>query len=125
MIAPVGSCVREGTGAMRLRPRWRGVAIGAALVTAGSAAASAPESRHRHTEMCLGHVATIVGAPGEKVIGTDGPDVVKTNGAYASDTLGGDDLLCVDKAAEPANGESFDDIYMAAGSGNDRIDATN
>ena len=70
-------------------------------------------------EMCFGQVPTIVGSPGQSVEGTEGPDVVITNGAYAGDTLGGDDLLCVTEVVEYGA-----DYGFATGTGRDRIDAT-
>ena len=47
-------------------------------------------------ELCFGQVPTIVGAVGEDITGTDGPDVVLSNGgAYQIDTGKGADLVCV------------------------------
>ena len=74
-------------------------------------------------DLCFGQVPTIVGGPGKFVQGTEGPDVVLTKGAYAADTLGGDDLLCVAMVIgdrpQGATGYEF-----KAGSGTDRIDAS-
>ena len=47
----------------------------------------------RSAELCFGQVPTIVGVPGEEVIGTEGSDVVVTNGAFNARTLSGDDLV--------------------------------
>ena len=68
-------------------------------------------------------VPTIVGAhTDEIVVGTEGTDVVVTNGAAGAVLLGGDDLLCV-------TGEAYivDEEYPAwysAGPGDDRIDSS-
>lgn len=46
--------------------------------------------------ICFGQVATIVGPPGEMfVYGTNGPDVIVTNGAEGVWAQSGDDLVCV------------------------------
>ena len=72
--------------------------------------------------MCFGQLPTIVGAPGKFVEGTEGPDVVLTNGAYAADTLGGDDLLCV-AAVIGDRPEGATEYEFKAGTGSDRVDA--
>jgi Ca2+-binding RTX toxin-like protein len=106
-----------------MRPHVKLVAlmlVGALPFALASRPASAMHSDPaRRDALCFGHSPTIIGSPGEKIIGTEGPDVVLTNGAFAADTLGGDDLLCVDKVADPG-----DEFLMATGPGNDRIDAT-
>jgi len=56
---------------------------------------------------------TIVGAQGEFAQGTEGPDVVITNCAYAADTLGGDDLLCVGEIVEA--GDEYGNQQMKLG----------
>ena len=66
-------------------------------------------------ELCFGQVPTIVGAPGEELLGTEGADVVVTNGAAGADTAGGNDLVCISGLV---GGQ-----YLT-GSGNDRIDTT-
>jgi Ca2+-binding RTX toxin-like protein len=61
--------------------------MGAALlVPMGTASATA--------ETCQGQPATIVGTPGGQVTGTEGADVIVTNGATRVDALGGDDRVC-------------------------------
>ena len=73
-------------------------------------------------ELCFGQVPTLVGTPGEIFVGTDGPDVVVTNGAWGGKTQRGNDLLCITGVApiaEPFYGGTFD-----TEEGNDRIDAT-
>ena len=44
--------------------------------------------------MCQGEEATIVGGPGELIQGTDGADVIVTNGATLTRAGAGDDLVC-------------------------------
>jgi Ca2+-binding RTX toxin-like protein len=61
---------------------------------------------------CHGHGATIVGKPERLVTGTSGRDVIVTNGARTVRALGGDDLICVDRA--PRN-----TLLIAAGAGDD------
>jgi Ca2+-binding RTX toxin-like protein len=63
-------------------------------------------------------VPTIVGVPGEVIEGTDGPDVVVTNGAGLVATGAGDDLVCVIGQFQ----KGFN--ILDTGSGNDRIDAS-
>lgn len=70
-------------------------------------------------ETCQGRPATIVGAPGQRgVTGTEGPDVVVTNGAAGVDTLGGDDLVCVTDVTGPGL------LTLRTGAGNDVVDAS-
>ncbi len=45
-------------------------------------------------ETCQGQAATIVGTPGRQITGTEGTDVIVTNGATHVDALGGDDVVC-------------------------------
>ena len=61
--------------------------LGAALLAPISTAAAAGET-------CQGQAATIVGTPGGQITGTEGADVILTNGAIRVDALGGDDLVC-------------------------------
>jgi Ca2+-binding RTX toxin-like protein len=58
------------------------------LPLAGPSEAAAPAS-------CHGVRATIVGHPGDNLLGTKGRDVVVTNGARGFRGEGGDDLVCV------------------------------
>src|SRR3954447_2483360 len=59
----------------------------AALVVMPVLLAGPPAIASNPVRLCLGKEATIVGSPGEFVEGTEDPDVVLTNGAYAADTL--------------------------------------
>ena len=61
--------------------------LGAALLAPMGAATAAGET-------CQGQAATIVGTPGSRITGTEGVDVIVTNGAMRVDALGGDDLVC-------------------------------
>lgn len=56
-----------------------------------------PASAHSSATTCLGLAPTIVGSPGDDLVGTEGPDVVIANGAGSVDTFGGDDRVCVTK----------------------------
>jgi len=66
-------------------------------------------------ESCFGVTPTIVGSSGS-VIGTEGPDVVVTNGAAQVSTLGGDDLVCITGLVMQG--------FFDSGAGNDRIDSS-
>ncbi|GAB3015945.1 calcium-binding protein [Nocardioides flavus (ex Wang et al. 2016)] len=70
-------------------------------------------------ETCQGRPATIVGQPLQtSLVGTDGPDVVVTNGALGIDTLGGDDLVCVTDVDRPGL------LTLRTGAGDDVVDAS-
>ena len=96
--------------------RWRGcaalgvvaaLASGGVLPTAQSVAAA---------PTCQGVPATIVGAPGQRILeGTEGSDVIISNGADGVRAFGGDDRLCLTEA--PRDGS----FYFEAGDGDDRV----
>lgn len=80
-----------------------------------SQAGHASKKAARDPSICFGQVATIVGAPEElRLSGTDGPDVIITNGAESVDAQGGDDLVCV--TDPPSYG-----ISVRLGRGEDRL----
>lgn len=97
------------------------------LATQSSVAALSPRisSASDDLSLCFGQVPTIVGNPGEIVRGTDGPDVVLSNGARHVDTRRGDDLICVSGIY---SGEDFDEYHdgprFQTGAGRDRIDTS-
>jgi hypothetical protein len=93
------------------------VLAGATSLFASSTVASVASTTQ--ADLCLGQVPTIIGAPGEFLQGTEGPDVVVTNGASGANTLGGDDLLCV---RQQPDGSSVTDFRT--GTGSDRLDAS-
>jgi hypothetical protein len=68
--------------------------------------------------LCHGIPASIVGTSGSDAEGTDGPDVIVTNGAARVSAGAGDDLVCV------TGGESLDYVDVSAGEGDDVIDTT-
>src|SRR5690349_8828813 len=72
---------------MRLTPLTAAALVGTALLVPTGTATAAGET-------CDGRPATIVGTPGGQVTGTEGADVIVTNGAARVDALGGDDLVC-------------------------------
>ena len=81
---------------------------------------------HAAGETCRGEAATIVGTPGnpallgsDGVIGTEGRDVVVTNGEFKVSTLGGDDLICV-----TSGGSSVRRVLIDSGAGDDVVDGT-
>lgn len=66
-------------------------------------------------ETCRGEAATVVGAGFQPLTGTEGRDVIVTNGVATVLAFGGDDLICVTGAGAP---------HVDAGAGNDLVDAT-
>ena len=78
-------------------------------------------------ETCRGEAATIVGFPGnpallgsDGITGTEGRDVVVTNGAFKVSTLGGDDVICV----TAGGASSVKRVMIDAGAGDDIVDGT-
>ncbi|WP_395657966.1 hypothetical protein [Nocardioides sp.] len=70
---------------------------------------------HAAQETCRGQTATIVGEPGGTVTGTDGDDVIVTNGATETDAGAGADTICV------TGGYAY---LVDAGDGDDVVDTT-
>lgn len=68
---------------------------------------------------CQGRAATVVGS-GHRVDGTEGPDVIVTNGARSVYALGGDDLVCI---SGPSTGKYLP-VQVRAGDGDDVVDGT-
>lgn len=101
---------------MKTRPRMLALLLGASLAVTSVIAAGHASSdvAVRQTEICYGEVATIVGAPEQLWLsGTNGPDVIVTNGAQSVDAQGGDDLVCV------TNARSY--VVVDLGPGADRL----
>ena len=74
-------------------------------------------------ELCFGQTPTITGAPDEwAILGTEGVDVVVTNGPYGVDLLGGDDLLCITGMTDLVDDEN--QPACMTGDGSDRIDSS-
>jgi Ca2+-binding RTX toxin-like protein len=70
-------------------------------------------------ETCQGRPATVVGTPLQVgLTGTEGDDVVVTNGAVTADTLGGNDLVCVTDSGTYAG------VRLDTGAGDDQVDAS-
>ena len=88
------------------------IALG--LLVVAITTAPSPTVAHATAEACHGRVATFVGTPGGALMGTDGPDVMVTNGASSVDAAGGDDLVCVTGGRH----------VILAGAGNDVVDTT-
>ena len=81
--------------------------LGLTLLTPTSATAAG--------ETCQGQPATIVGAPETFTLsGTEGPDVIVTNGSGDIDARGGDDVICV----------TVRSAQVRAGDGDDVVDTT-
>ena len=87
--------------------------LGAALLAPVGTASAAGET-------CQGQAATIVGTPAGQITGTDGADVILTNGATRVDALGGDDLVC----ATIEYGATFTYVFAILGAGADTFIAT-
>lgn len=82
-----------------------------------------PVSASGTGETCQGQPATVVGRPGGAVEGTDGADVIVTNGAIRVGAGAGDDLICVTGDASSTR-EPSRDVVLDAGDGNDSVEAT-
>jgi hypothetical protein len=67
---------------------------------------------------CQGRTATVVGAGPYGLTGTEGDDVIVTNGSTGVQALGGNDLICV------TGGTAFGDVSVHAGAGDDVVDAS-
>lgn len=87
------------------------VVAAAVLPALGTTAAAAPAA-----PTCQGRPATIVGSPGERVFGTDGPDVIVSRGAKLVRGEAGDDRICV-TGPRPARGQ----VRVLAQDGDDRV----
>lgn len=85
-----------------------GLAFPLLAITSPAADAAAPT--------CRGQSATIIGSGGS-ITGTEGPDVVVTNGASSVSTLGGNDLVCI-------TGGVRNEVRILAGDGDDVVDGT-
>jgi Ca2+-binding RTX toxin-like protein len=70
-------------------------------------------------ETCQGRTPTVIGS-GHAVNGTEGDDVILTNGARSVYAKGGDDLVCV---TGPYTGKYYP-VNVRAGDGNDVVDGT-
>lgn len=78
-----------------------------------------PTAASGAAETCQGRTATIVGS-GHSIQGTEGPDVIVTDGARSVYAKGGDDLVCI-------TGRFLGQHYpvdVRAGDGNDVVDAS-
>jgi Ca2+-binding RTX toxin-like protein len=85
--------------------------LAAALLTSPTAYAAG--------ETCQGSPATVVGTPNQAgLTGTEGPDVVVTNGSSTVDTLGGNDLVCV------TGRNASTQMSLDTGVGDDVVDGT-
>lgn len=76
----------RGTG--RTTPLTAATLLGLALLVPATGASAAEE-------MCQGQVATIVGTPDGRLVGTPGNDVIVSYGDYTVDAGDGDDLICL------------------------------
>lgn len=91
------------------------------LMAAGLLAATllASPTAYAAAEACQGRPATLVGSPGTAALtGTEGADVIVTNGAVTVTGLGGDDLVCI------TGGREYRGMSLDAGSGADVVDAS-
>jgi Ca2+-binding RTX toxin-like protein len=70
---------------------------------------------HAAAPTCQGQAATEVGTPGGDATGSDGDDVIVTNGATTINAGDGDDLICVTGTAAPAV------VTVDAGAGSDTV----
>jgi hypothetical protein len=91
-----------------------------------AATVSTSPATHAGVPTCHGKPATIVGVPGQRVFGTDGPDVIVSNGARGVSAFLGADTICVTGKAARVNAGFGDDWVRARfatttflGAGND------
>ncbi len=89
--------------------------LGLALLTPLTSASAAGET-------CRGEAATIVGQGSTPLTGTEGRDVVVTNGSGRVDTLGGDDLVCI-TGRDARAGLNYS-VDVDTGAGDDVVDGT-
>lgn len=96
--------------------------LAAAAALAAVAAVPGSTSAGAQVVTCLGEVATIVGSPGDDVLGgTTGDDViVALGGDDVIRGLGGDDLICAGSGDDVVIAGRGDDIVLA-GVGTDRV----
>ena len=80
-----------------------------------------PTGAQAAVETCRGLPATLVGAPDQRLVGTEGPDVVVTNGAQSLTALGGNDTICV-TGTPVTSGQVVIDVD--AGDGDDHVEAS-
>lgn len=80
-----------------------------------------PTGAQAAADTCRGLPATIVGADNQRLVGTEGPDVIVTNGAQSLTALGGNDTICVTGTPVTA-GQAIIDID--AGAGDDYVEAS-
>jgi Ca2+-binding RTX toxin-like protein len=110
----------RGTRVPRRRGASAGALTGLLLITGAVDATPAVAAPPAH---CHGHLATIVGTPGDDVLtGTAGADVVV--GLGGSDTvtgLGGDDLLCGGRGADTVDGGTGSHDVLVGGPGDDHL----
>ena len=81
-----------------------GLVLATGALTAATAGAAQP------AETCFGLAPTIVATDQDRVVGTEGPDVVVATDVGMITTLGGDDTICVTGGR-----------WIDAGDGNDRV----
>ena len=88
---------------------------GAVVILFAAAAGATSPAAADDRALCFGQTATVVGTNGDPILtGTEGDDVVITTGAEVTETYGGDDLVCVTRAAST----------VQLGLGDDRVDTT-
>lgn len=80
-----------------------------------------PTGAQAAADTCRGLPATIVGADNQRLVGTEGPDVIVTSGAQSLTALGGNDTICVTGTPVTA-GQAIIDID--AGAGDDYVEAS-
>ncbi|CAM3572244.1 hypothetical protein [Nocardioides zeicaulis] len=99
--------------------------VAAASVLIAGVLLAAPTTATAAGETCQGQAATAVGSLDSTITGTDGRDVVVTNGAAQVATGAGDDLVCVTAGpgGQATSGSSTTPLSVSvlAGAGNDVV----
>lgn len=99
--------------------------VAAATVLVAGVLLAAPTTATAAGETCQGQAATAVGSLNSTITGTDGRDVVVTNGAAQVATGAGDDLVCVTAGpgGQATSGSSTTplSVRVLTGAGNDVV----
>jgi hypothetical protein len=112
-VGTIGELLADGTLSCMPRSRVLTGALAAVLAVAFSLVAPL-HATAGDADSCHGQPATIVGAGGAFIEGTDGPDVIVTNGASSVRAGAGDDTVCVTVREAEVHADGGDDVVDAS-----------